>query len=362
MDYSPRVLLSGGGTGGHLFPGIAVALEMRRRYPAAWIAFAGTGRGLEVETVSGQGFEHRLIRSAGLKGKSTGAFALGLATLPLSVWDAWSLITRVSPDLVIGLGGYSAGAVGLVAALRQIPTMILEQNARPGVTNRLLAPIVSAAAVSHDLSLPQFWGKGFIAGNPVRAEFFQSAGPRTALSDSIRLLVLGGSQGAHAINVAMMSAAPTLVSSRVRVVVTHQTGEQDRERVLAGYSDAGLSARVEPFLQEMADRMREADIVISRAGATTLAELAAVGRPALLVPLPGSADAHQLMNAEVMVRAGAAEMLPESSLTGERLAAAVLALATDDERRLRMADAARMQSKPDAVPIIVDRAEQLMRL
>ena len=362
MDFAPRVLLSGGGTGGHLFPGIAVALEIRRRYPESCIVFAGTGRGLEAETVSGYGFEHGLIRSAALKGKSIGKFVGGLATLPSSFWDAWSLITRVSPHLVIGLGGYSAGAVVLVAALRRIPTMILEQNAMPGVTNRLLAPIVSAAAVSHDVSLVYFHGKGFVAGNPVRAEFFKPAEPRAVLPDTIRLLVLGGSQGAHAINIAMMVAAPKLVNTNVKFLVTHQTGSLDCELVRGVYSEAGLSAQVEPFLHEMADRMYEADIVISRAGATTLTELTAVGRPALLVPLPGSTDGHQLMNAEMLVRAGAAEMLPQSSLTGDRLAAVLLALAVDEDRRLRMAAAAKMQSKPGAVTAIVDRAEQLIGL
>ena len=362
MDFAPRVLLSGGGTGGHLFPGIAVALEIRRRYPESCIVFAGTGRGLEAETVSGYGFEHGLIRSAALKGKSIGKFVGGLAMLPSSIWDAWSLITRVTPHLVIGLGGYSAGAVVLVAALRRIPTMILEQNAMPGVTNRLLAPIVSAAAVSHDVSLVYFHGKGFVAGNPVRAEFFKPAEPRAVLPDTIRLLVLGGSQGAHAINIAMMVAAPKLVNTNVKFLVTHQTGSLDCELVRGVYSEAGLSAQVEPFLHEMADRMYEADIVISRAGATTLTELTAVGRPALLVPLPGSTDGHQLMNAEVLVRAGAAEMLPQSSLTGDRLAAVLLALAVDEDRRLRMAAAAKMQSKPGAVTAIVDRAEQLIGL
>ncbi|MBM62883.1 MAG: undecaprenyldiphospho-muramoylpentapeptide beta-N-acetylglucosaminyltransferase [Acidobacteria bacterium] len=362
MDYRPRVLLSGGGTGGHLYPGIAVAEEMQRRYSQSKIVFIGTGRRSEAETVISHGFKHQVIRSAGLKGKSLGAFASGLAVLPWSVWDAWSLVTRVSPHLVIGLGGYAAGAVVLVAALRQVPTMILEQNAMPGVTNRLLAPVVRAAAVSYEMSLPHFRGKGFVAGNPVRSEFFKPDRSWTAESGTIKLLVLGGSQGAHPINLAMMSAAPKLVNSCVRFDVTHQTGEQDCERVQGAYEAIGLSARVEPYLNQMAERMREADLIISRAGATTLAEVAAVGRPALLVPLPGSADGHQLMNAEVLVRAGAAEMLPQSALTGDRLASTLVALAADSARRFQMAGASRKQSRPGAVSAIVDRAEQLMGL
>lgn len=387
-----RVLMTGGGTGGHLFPGLAVAGELRRRRPAARIVFAGTGRGAEASTVREHGFEHVLIRSAGLKGTSWRKRVRGLSVLPLSAWDAWRVIDRVAPQLVIGLGGYSAGAVVLLAALRRIPTMVLEQNVTPGVTNRLLARVVSAAAVSYDATLPQFRGKGFVAGNPVRAEFFEpapaaapggasvvrertpdepldgvdaSAAPPAGASAaplprSVRLLVLGGSQGAHAINAAMMAAAPALAGSDLRIAVTHQTGERDREQVQEAYGRAGVPARVAPFFREVADLMRGADIVVSRAGATTLAELAAAGRPSVLVPLPGAADGHQQANAEVLADRGAAEVLSQDGLSGERLAARVLALAADDERRRRMGAAARTLARPRAVSIIVDRAERLI--
>ena len=431
-----RVLMTGGGTGGHLFPGLAVAGELRRRRPAARIVFAGTGRGAEASTVREHGFEHVLIRSAGLKGTSWRKRIRGLSVLPLSAWDAWRVIDRVAPQLVIGLGGYSAGAVVLLAALRRIPTMVLEQNVTPGVTNRLLARVVSAAAVSYDATLPQFRGKGFVAGNPVRAEFFEPA-PASApggasvarerapdepldggdvsaavpgrasfvqerapldggdasasapagtsfvrerapldggdapaavpaeaaaapLPRSVRLLVLGGSQGAHAINAAMMAAAPALAGSDLRIAVTHQTGERDREQVQEAYVRAGVPARVAPFFREVADLMRGADVVVSRAGATTLAELAAAGRPSVLVPLPGAADGHQQANAEVLADRGAAEVLSQDGLSGERLAARVLALAADDERRRRMGAAARTLARPQAVSIIVDRAERLI--
>ena len=361
----PCVLMSGGGTGGHLYPGIAVARELRRRRPGARIVFAGTGRGAEARTVHDQGFEHVLIRSAGLKGTSWPARVRGFSLLPVSAWDAWRLLGRVGPDLVIGLGGYSAGAVVLLAALRRIPTMVLEQNVKPGITNRLLAPVVSAAAVSHDATLPQFRGKGFVAGNPVRPEFFEPtacAAPPAASPTPrpLHVLVLGGSQGAHAINVAMTAAAPVLAAPGVALAVTHQTVPRDQSLVQEAYVRAGVPARVAPFFQEMADIMRRADVVVSRAGATTLAELAASGRPSLLVPLPGAADGHQQANAEVLAERGAAEVLPEAGLSGERLAARVLALAGDDERRRRMAAAARTLARPRAVSVIVDRAEDLI--
>ena len=358
---SPRVLMSGAGTGGHLYPGIAVAQEIRRRHPRSRVVFAGTGRDLEVRALDRSGFDLERVHSAGLKGKSVGALVRGLSMLPLSAWDAWRVITQVAPHVVVGLGGYSSGAVVLIAALRRVPTMVLEQNAMPGITNRLLAPFITAAAVSHEPVLAHFHGKGFVSGNPVRAGFFDPARPETARHTEVHLLVLGGSQGAHAINVAMMAAAPLLVAASMPVVVTHQTGERDQGAVRRVYAEAGLTARVEPFLEHMADAMRDADVVVCRAGATTLAEIAAVGRSALLVPLPGAADAHQRLNADLLVRAGAADVVPQAEMTGAILAERLLRLAGDGERRRCMAAAARALARPDAARVIVDRVEQLMR-
>jgi UDP-N-acetylglucosamine--N-acetylmuramyl-(pentapeptide) pyrophosphoryl-undecaprenol N-acetylglucosamine transferase len=353
--------MSGAGTGGHLYPGIAVAQELRRRHPSSRVVFAGTGRALEVRVLREQGFEHRRVRSAGLKGKSLGGLIGGLSMLPLSAWDAWRLVARVAPHLVIGLGGYSSGAVVLSAALRRVPTLLLEQNAMPGITNRLLARVVTAAAVSHEVALPHFRGKGFVSGNPVRSAFFEAGSTPPPPYSGVHLLVLGGSQGAHAINVAMMAAAPTLAAVSPSMRVTHQTGERDHGEVSRCYEQVGLTARVEPFLDEMASALRAADVVVCRAGATTLAELAAVGRPALLVPLPGAADGHQRLNADVLVRGGAAEVMPQEEVTGETLAERVLGLAADDARRVQMAAAARALARPDAAQVIVDRAEQLVR-
>ena len=358
---SPRVLMSGAGTGGHLYPGVAVAQEIRRRYPRSRVVFAGTGRDLEVAALDRLGFELERLHSAGLKGKSAGALIRGLTMLPLSAWDAWRVIARVAPHVVIGLGGYSSGAVVLIAALRGIPTMVLEQNALPGFTNRLLAPFVTAAAVSHEPVLPHFHGKGFVSGNPVRAGFFEPAPPPSARRAEVHLLVLGGSLGAHPINVAMMAAAPLLVAASMSFVVTHQTGERDHGAVRRVYADAGLTARVEPFLEQMPDAMRDADVVVCRAGATTLAEIAAVGRAALLVPWPGAADGHQRLNADVFVRAGAADVMPQAGMTGALLAERLLQLAGAGARRRRMAASARGLARPDAARVIVDRAEQLMR-
>jgi UDP-N-acetylglucosamine--N-acetylmuramyl-(pentapeptide) pyrophosphoryl-undecaprenol N-acetylglucosamine transferase len=355
-----RVVIAGGGTGGHLYPGIAVARELTARRPEASVTFAGTAGRLEATAVPKEGFAIDFIRSAGLKRTSVGARVRGLALLPLSLLDAWRLLTTRAPHVVIGVGGYASGPVVLMAALRGVPTMVLEQNARPGLTNRLLARVVRAAAVTYDSALPWFGSRGFVSGNPVRPEFLAGAVPAAEVThDVARVLIVGGSQGAHAINVAMVEAAPYLAAAGDRLSITHQTGERDLALVREGYRSAGLEAAVEPFLFTMGREMSRADVVVSRAGATTLAELAAVGRPAILIPLPTAADDHQRRNAEELVRAGAAECLEERALDGRALATRLLAILRDPARRAAMAAAARRLARPGAASVIVDRAMEL---
>jgi UDP-N-acetylglucosamine--N-acetylmuramyl-(pentapeptide) pyrophosphoryl-undecaprenol N-acetylglucosamine transferase len=353
------VVIAGGGTGGHLYPGIAVARELLRRVPDARVSFAGTARGLEARVVPREGFELDLIRSAGLKGRSVLARARGAALVPLGVLDAWRLLARRRPHVVMGVGGYSSGPVVLAAAIRRVPTLVLEQNAVPGLTNRLLAPWVRAAAVTYDQTLSFFGRRGFVAGNPVRPEFFQTSTLEVRTSNARRVLILGGSQGAHAVNVAMVAAAPELVRRCADVALVHQTGERDVATVREGYRRAGIAARAEPFLDPVAREMAEADVVICRAGATTLAELAALGRPAVLVPFPAATDDHQRRNADVLVRAGAAVLVDERDLTAARLAAVTADLLDDAPRRSQMGDAMRRFARPDAAACIVDRLIEL---
>jgi UDP-N-acetylglucosamine--N-acetylmuramyl-(pentapeptide) pyrophosphoryl-undecaprenol N-acetylglucosamine transferase len=354
-----RIVIAGGGTGGHLYPGIAVARELRRRRPGISVTFAGTTRGIESKVIPREGFELDVLRSAGLKGMSLSSLLRGVSLLPLSALDAWSIVSRRAPQLVIGVGGYSSGPVMLVAAVRGIPTLLLEQNAIPGFTNRRLAPFVSAAAVTFESTLSYFGRRGFVTGNPVRPEFFD--GTVAARADGPpRVLIFGGSQGAHAINMAMVEAAPRLAGYAGGLAITHQTGERDLAHVRDGYQRAGLEARVEPFLFAMDREMKAADLVICRAGATTLAELTAAGRPSVLVPLPTAADDHQRKNAEVLAAAGAAELLEQSQMTGASLAERLIALASDPERRRTMSDAARRLARPDAARAIVDRAMTLV--
>jgi len=355
---APHVVIAGGGTGGHLYPGIAVARELLARRPDAVVTFAGTARGIESRVVPREGFALDLLRSAGLKGRSPIDALRGIALLPMSALDAWRILSRRKPDLVIGVGGYSSGPVVMLAAVRGIPTLLAEQNAVPGLTNRLLARVVSSAAVTFESTVTFFGRRGFVAGNPVRSEFLVPDEHASPHDGPPRILIFGGSQGAHAINVAMVEAAPRLAADG-GVDITHQTGERDVELVRGAYRDAGLAARVEPFLYAMDREMKRADVIVSRAGSTSIAELTAVGRAAILVPLPTAADDHQTKNAEVLARSGAAEVIAQKDLTGALLADHVLALARDGQRRQAIATAARTFARPNAAKAIVDKALEL---
>jgi UDP-N-acetylglucosamine--N-acetylmuramyl-(pentapeptide) pyrophosphoryl-undecaprenol N-acetylglucosamine transferase len=358
-----HVVIAGGGTGGHLYPGIAVAREISRRWPDASVTFAGTSRGLEARVVPREGFELDVIRSAGLKGKSIGATMRGGLLILPGLIDAWRIVSRRQPAVVVGVGGYSSGPVVLAAALRRVPTMVLEQNVVPGVTNRWLAPWVRAAAVTYSETLPFFKGKGFVSGNPVRPEFFREPGSvgqaRESRAAFVRVLVLGGSQGAHAINVAMVAAATELARRIPDLDIVHQAGERDVAAVREGYLGSGLRARVEAFLDPVVDEMKAADLAVCRAGATTLAELAAVGLPAVLVPFPSATDDHQRKNARVLAEAGAAEFVDERGMTGAALAHAIADLIGDRARLGAMRRTMREFAQPEAAAQIVDRLAAL---
>jgi len=358
-----RVVIAGGGTGGHLYPGIALARELLRRDPASTVSFVGTAQGIEARVVPREGFTLDLIRVAGLKGKSRVNRLKGLMLLPIAAIDAARVVMRLRPDVVVGVGGFASGPVLAFAAIAGYPTMLLEQNALPGVTNRLLAKFVRAAAVNFEAALAYFPGTGFVAGNPVRPEFFpaQSEEPNdrySRLQDAARVLVFGGSQGAHAINVAVVEAASRLAASGLRLAITHQTGERDLDLVRTAYQRAGLEARVEAFIFEIDREMKSADLVICRAGATTLAELAASETAAILVPLPNSTDDHQRKNAEVFAKSGAAMVIEERELQAS-LGDALRGVLQSPERRRQMSAAAKSLARPDAAERIADRVEML---
>jgi UDP-N-acetylglucosamine--N-acetylmuramyl-(pentapeptide) pyrophosphoryl-undecaprenol N-acetylglucosamine transferase len=359
-----RVLIAGGGTGGHLYPGIALARELQRRDPSTQVSFVGTAQGIEARVVPREGFPLDLIHVAGLKGKSRVDRAIGFGLLPIAAIDAWRVIAKHRPDVVVGVGGFASGPVVLLAALLRYPTMLLEQNALPGITNRLLARVVRAAAVNFEAALRYFPRTGFVAGNPVRPEFFPAQNGEAndrfnRLRDAAQVLAFGGSQGSHAINVAVVEAAARLAASGVRLAITHQTGERDLDLVRAAYQRAGLEARVEAFIFQIDREMKAADVVIARSGATTLAELAASRTPAILVPLPTSTDDHQRKNAEAFAAGGAAVVVEENALTAAALSEALAALLGDLDRRRRMSDAAATLARPDAAARIADRVTEL---
>ena len=355
-----RVLIAAGGTGGHIYPGIAVAQEIMRRNPQSSVRFVGTARGLETRLVPKAGFDLSLIESAGLKNVRAVARMKGLATLPGSFISAWKLIRQFQPDVVVGAGGYVSGPVVLMAALTNHRTLVMESNALPGWTNRVLARFVDRAAVSFDASLAYFRGKGVVTGNPVRREFFEIP-LRTIQAERLSLLVFGGSQGAHAINEAMIAALPLLKSAGVAVNIKHQTGPADFERVQSAYLKEGWqdSSMVCSYIDNMVEDFAVADLVLCRAGATTTAELIAAGKASIMVPFPFAADDHQRKNAEALEAAGASKMILQEKLSGEKLAAEVSALLSRPEEVERMALASKKMAHGDAAAAAVDLIEEL---
>lgn len=357
-----RLMIAAGGTGGHIYPGIAVAREVMRRDAGSVVRFVGTARGLETRLVPQAGFELSLIESAGLKNVGLVARMRGLLILPKSFLAARRLIGEFKPDIVIGAGGYVSGPVLLMAALLKVPTLVMESNALPGWTNRVLARFVDRAAVSFEAAMPYFRGKAVVTGNPVRREFFDI--PRKTRDTSrFSLLVFGGSQGARAINDAVVAALPLLKQESDALFITHQTGEQDFERVRQGYQEAGWVERsdVRRYIDDMTAKFAETDLIICRAGATTSAELVAAGKAAIMIPFPFAADDHQRKNAEALEAGGAARMILQQELTAERLAKEISALVREPESITRMEEASRKLARGDAASTTVDLMLELIR-
>jgi UDP-N-acetylglucosamine--N-acetylmuramyl-(pentapeptide) pyrophosphoryl-undecaprenol N-acetylglucosamine transferase len=355
-----RVLIAAGGTGGHIYPGIAVAREIMRRDPSSKVQFVGTARGLETRLVPQAGFELTLIESAGLKNVSLGARIKGVAVLPRSFVSARKLMRQFRPDVVVGAGGYVSGPVVMTAAMMNLPTLVMESNALPGLTNRVLARFVDRAAVSFEQALPYFRGKGKVTGNPVRREFFEIP-VKQREPGKLSLLVFGGSQGARAINEAMIAALPRLKDIPVALRIKHQTGVADFEKVRLGYEAAGWNERsdIRSYIDNMVADFAEADLVVCRAGATTTAELIAAGKASIMIPFPFAADDHQRKNAEALQVAGAAKMILQEELSGERLAQEIEKLVLAPEQLSQMEESARRLAHGDAAAAAVDIIAQL---
>lgn len=355
-----RVMIAGGGTGGHLFPGVAVVEELRRRNPDVQVVFVGTERGIEARVLPKMGETLELVDVRPLVGRSPTALVRNLAHLPSSGLQAVSLLRKHRPQLVIGVGGYASGPLLAAASAMRIPTALLEQNVHLGLTNRLLARSVGRAYLTHAASATHFGqGRARVVGNPVRRAFVDAArllnlDPAGDRARSRRLFVLGGSQGARALNELLPQALAKAGLSEQPIEVLHQAGRDMVDEVARRYAEVGIEAEVVPFIEDMARAYSQASLVVSRAGASTLAELCAIGRPALLIPYPHAAADHQTKNAEALEDAGAAVALGEQDASIDTLAAQLRALLSDPSRRGAMADCARRLGRPDAAAAIVD--------
>ena len=367
------MIIAGGGTGGHLFPGLALADALTAH--GARITFVGTARGIEARAVPKAGYPLELIDVAGLKGQGLLGTVRSLLRLPLAAWQALQLIRRLRPRVVIGVGGYASGPLVLLAALSGIPTVVLEQNSIPGVTNRLLGKLarrIFTAFPDAERFFPR--AKVELCGNPIRLSVLaQSAAALPSLSlpaglassPPLRVLVLGGSQGARAVNQLVQDALahwlqnpPTDLPLATALQLRHQTGTSDEASVSARYRELGLPstvARAEAFITDMGQAYTDCDLMIGRAGATTIAELTAVGRPALLIPFPQAADDHQTFNARSMVQQGAALLFPQHQTSPQQLAEALQRLCRQRTELAQMATASRALGRPDAAQVIATK-------
>ena len=350
-----RVVLAGGGTGGHVIPALAIAQQLKQVYSADCL-FVGTPRGMENRLVPAAGFPLRLVQVGALKNVSITTRLKTAFDLPRAIGSAWRMLADFQPEVVIGVGGYASGPAMAAAILRRIPTLAFEPNVVPGFANRVVARWVSAAAV-HFQETCRYFPNCHVTGVPVRSAFFriplkQAAAPPT-------LLVFGGSQGARAINQAVTEALPGLRQRVAGLHIIHQTGESDFERVRTAYADSGISGEVHKFIDDMPAMFARADLLVCRSGASTVAEITAAGKPAIFVPFPRAADDHQNVNARALERAGAAVVIEESKLQPAYLVDTVSGLMEDANRLRKMADAAKSLAHPQAVEQIAALVEQL---
>jgi UDP-N-acetylglucosamine--N-acetylmuramyl-(pentapeptide) pyrophosphoryl-undecaprenol N-acetylglucosamine transferase len=356
-----KLLIAGGGTGGHLFPGMAVAEEFLARDPSNEVLFVGTERGIEARAVPAAGYRIELITAAGIRGKGIFSQLKGAVMMLYGYAQSRKVLKSFRPDMVLGVGGYASLPMVLAAKGMQIPRYIHEQNAIPGMTNKLLARFADRVFITLEES-GKFFPKEriLLTGNPLRRQILdlvaadqRVSAPSTPTS-SFRLFVFGGSQGAHAINKAMIAALPLMADLSDRLEICHQTGEVDWTEVQAAYRSSPIPAAVKAFISDMAAEYQTADLIVCRAGATTIAEVTACSKPCLFIPFPHAVDDHQRRNAEALLKKQACFMLLERELTGERLAAMIRGLLDDPETLRHTAAAAFGLARLDAAKIIVD--------
>ncbi|MDR3746687.1 MAG: undecaprenyldiphospho-muramoylpentapeptide beta-N-acetylglucosaminyltransferase [Acidobacteriota bacterium] len=343
-----RVIVAGGGTGGHVIPALAIAQELKTRYDAE-VLFIGTQRGIETRLVPAAGFELRLIKVGALNKVDLATRIRTVLDLPRAVFASAALLREFRPDVMVGVGGYASGPAMLAAGILNTPTVAFEPNVVPGVANRLVAPLVSAAAVHFEATC-RYFRNCHVTGVPVRREFFNV--PVLPQDTRPTLLVFGGSQGAHAINHVVLQALPALMQAVPAIHLIHQTGEKDYAEAQAVYLSAMPSAEVAPFIDDMPGVFARADLLVCRSGASTVAEITAAGKPAIFVPLPTAADDHQRYNAEALLKSDAARLIPQPELSVQRLVMEVASLLQDRLRLAIMSTEARRLAHPDAASTI----------
>jgi UDP-N-acetylglucosamine--N-acetylmuramyl-(pentapeptide) pyrophosphoryl-undecaprenol N-acetylglucosamine transferase len=360
-----RLIVTGGGTGGHLFPGISLAQAMMGAYPSCEVLFIGTERKVDRTALSSLGFETTTIKSQGIKGKNFLSIVKALFQQPMAIWQATKIIRKFKPDLVFGVGGYVTGPVILASRLLGVTTCIHEQNSIPGLTNKLLGHIANKIFVSLPGSEKYFsTKKTILSGNPVRSNIIKASREPKTISEQepFTLLILGGSQGARRLNSLMLEAAESCLSKlSPPPFIIHQTGGQDEDTVRMKYAELGLNAKVQAFYSDMAKIYSQADLIISRAGATTLAELTVFHKPVILIPFPYAADNHQEINGRYLVEAGAGIMFRQDDLTGEKLGTEIKQLLDNKEILADMSNNSGMVSKPEATETIINACMELLK-
>lgn len=356
-----RVAIAGGGTGGHLFPGIAIAEEFLKRDKKTKIIFIGTQKGIESKLLDKLGYELREIDVEGVKGRGIKALVKGVYQIPKSLWQSRRILKQFKPHIVFGVGGYASGPAVLAAHFMNIRTAIAEQNAIPGVTNKILGHFTDKIFVTYAQTrncFPQ--AKVVLSGNPVRASFVAGRGKTNGKRDHCQLLIFGGSQGAEAINQCIMDMLPQLQSMKDKIQILHQTGSQQAEAMKKAYEQFGIQAKVMAFIVDMAGAYTDADLIICRAGATSLAEITAAGKAAILIPYPWAANNHQLKNAQALAEEGAAVLIPERELSGSNLFGVINSLLRDEKKLQQMEEKSLRMSRIDAAATIVDNCIALI--
>lgn len=356
-----KIIIAGGGTGGHIFPGLAVGKELLKRYPESELLFITGGRKIENDILENAGIRRAAIMVEGIKGRGLINTIKAMAKVPCGFFQSLLIIKKFSPDFVLGVGGYTAGPVCLAARMMGIKTAIHEQNSFPGLTNRLLSRIVDRVFISFKESGTHFpEGKVRLTGNPIREGFMPEGDGAEEARKVFTILVTGGSQGASAINVAVIDALKILKDRGRDPWIIHQTGQAGLERVLKGYNENGLKGDVKPFIKDMPAAYRLADVFIGRSGAGTIFELAALGKPSILIPYPYAADDHQTANARMLADVGGAKVIAQHELDPVSLADVIMEFMDNREVLRKMGEQARKAARPDAAKAIADEIEQMV--